>query len=263
MEKYFEIKKDNITIKCKSMYKNLNNINSVILSCHGFTGSKDNKTAALLGKILPEKYSNIMIISFDLPAHGNDESKPLSLANCNEYLETVIDYIKNKLKIDNIYAQGTSFGGYLLLKYINEHDNPFKMIALRCPAINIYNALTDRILTEDQIRLLKKGEDIELGNDKNIIINNNFVDDLKKNDINKKGLFNKYSNEIVVFHGNMDTLIDFEVVRNFCYMNHITFIPVIGADHGFNNDKSLMLFVKGLETFYNIDDISKEKNLKI
>lgn len=261
MEKYFDIKDKNKTIKCKIYYNNKENVDSVILSCHGFTGSKDNKTAKALADYVLEKYNNIAIMSFDLPGHGDDSIELLDLDICDEYFETVINYLKNKLGIRNIYSQGTSFGGYLTLKYISEHGNPFNKIALRCPAVNMYDALTDIILTDEEISLLESGKSIGLGDDKKINFNSYFVNQLRNNNILERD-YSNYSDDIIVFHGDNDTLIDFNVDRLFCSKNNIKFVPVRGADHGFNKIEDLEKCVRDMSDFYNIEFVDKKKNNK-
>ena len=46
MKKYFEINDNGLNVKCKLYCNNPQNIESVLLSCHGFGGNKDNKATA-------------------------------------------------------------------------------------------------------------------------------------------------------------------------------------------------------------------------
>ena len=92
MKKYFDIKKNNYDIKCRLCYTDIENINSIILSCHGFTGNKDNKTANMLADYMLKKYDDVAILSFDLPCHGDDTLQLLDLDICNDYFEAIIEY---------------------------------------------------------------------------------------------------------------------------------------------------------------------------
>ena len=232
MEKNFEIKKDDLCIKCRAYSYDFDYVDKVIISCHGFTGSKDNKTANALANELKEN-DGYMIISFDWPCHGDDNRKEVDLDVCNKYLKTVIDYVHNTLDIDEIYGQGTSFGGYLILKYISENGNPFEKITLRCPAVNMYDALVNIILNEEQLNTINNGGVVYCGNDRDTVITKKLVESLRENDILKRD-FSNYSDKIVTIHGNKDTLIDYNVDKDFSEKNGIEFITSEGTDHGFN-----------------------------
>ena len=46
----------------------------------------------------------------------------------------------------------------MLLKYLSEHDSsPFRRICLRCPAIVMYDVLTEKILTAEDLAGLAAG----------------------------------------------------------------------------------------------------------
>ena len=114
------------------------------------------------------KYKDTSLITFNLPCHGDDVKKKLSLTDCSSYIELVISYIKNKLCVDEIFSYATSFGGYLTLKYISEHGSPFKKVALRCPAVNMEEVIEKIIdMTADKEKL-RKGKDIAIGFDRKI-----------------------------------------------------------------------------------------------
>ena len=229
-EKYFQINVDKISIKCKIYYENLRNIKNVVLSVHGFGGNKDNNASKKLAEDLENKYEDIAVITFDWPCHGKDVRQKLSLEDCDNYLSIMLDYIKKEMGVDNIFLQGTSFGGYLVLKYITEHNNPFKKIVLRSPAINMAEVLTKKILTPTQLVELEKGKTVDAGFDKKIKITKEFIQELKDNDILKREFFD-YADDILILHGDEDELIDFSLDEQFCDNNVIEFIPIIGADH--------------------------------
>lgn len=232
MEKVFEINNGDLNIKCRAIASDLKKFDKVIISCHGFTGSKNNKTANALAKEI-EKYDGYMILSFDWPCHGDDKRDIVDLDVCNKYLKTVIDYVHNDLCINEIYGQGTSFGGYLILKYISENGNPFKKIALRCPAINMYDALTKIILSKEDLEIINSGGNVYRGEDRKTVITKELVDSFKENDILKRD-FSNYSDSIITIHGDNDQLIDYNVDKSFSEKNGIEFITSEGTDHGFN-----------------------------
>ncbi len=86
----------------------------------------------------------------------------------------MIDYAKTSLNAKNLYAYGTSFGGYLTLKYLAEKGNPFRKIALRAPAVQIYHSLMNR-LSEEERQKLAKGREILWGFDRQMKISQAFL----------------------------------------------------------------------------------------
>ncbi len=225
IEKKFEVNSNKNNIKCKIYENNLRNINHIILSIHGFGGNKDNSVTRKLAEDLIERYDDVAVISFDLPCHGNDVKQKIDLNDCDNYLDIMVNYIHEKENVNDIYVQATSFGGYLVLKYISEHNNPFTKIALRCPAINMYNLMLERILTKEQLLELAKRKDVECGKDRKIKITDNFLLQLKENNILKRDYIDQ-SESILIMHGTKDELIDFEIDRKFCDDNIIEFIPI-------------------------------------
>lgn len=93
MEKYFEINNNGISIKCKIYCNDIRNVKDVVISCHGFGGSKENMASKKLAKKLMEIQNDIAVIVFDWPCHGKDVRQKIYLSDCNNYLNTLIDFI--------------------------------------------------------------------------------------------------------------------------------------------------------------------------
>lgn len=237
-EKYFDINYDTYSIKCKMYYCELSKVNDVILACHGFGGSKDSNSINKLAEEILYSEKSSIIISFDWPCHGEDYRKKLSLRDCNEYLKLVLNYIIHKYNPNNIIGNATSFGGYLILKYIYEHDNPFTKIVLRCPAVNMYETLLNKIMSEENRVDIKKNKNVEVGFERKIKIDNTFLNELSLNDIFELDYL-QYGNKILIIHGTSDELIPIEVVETFANKNSINFISIDGADHQFNDPAKL------------------------
>ncbi len=180
MEKYFDINEDKINIKCKMYCNDIKNINRILISCHGFGGSKENNASKKLSEEILNKYDDIAILTFDWPCHGTDVRKKISLVDCDIYYKKVIEYAKKRFNTDEIYLNATSFGGYLSLKYIHEHGSPFKRIILRCPAVTMLNVLNNNILTDENKELLSKNKNIEFRFDRKFIITKDFLNELEK-----------------------------------------------------------------------------------
>ena len=248
MEKYFEINENNLSIKCKLYYNDLNNINDVIISCHGFGGSKENNATKKLAENILDKYDDMAVLAFDWPCHGKDVRQKLSLIDCNNYLNKVVDYTLNKYARD-LYLNATSFGGYLTLKYILENENPFKKIVLRCPAVNMYEILNNNILTDEDRYNLLKGKSVLSGFERKIRITPELIEELQNYDITKWN-YNDYAKDILIVHGTNDQLVPIDKVREFAKVNEIDFIDVEGADHMFTNRAKMHEFVLYASEFF-------------
>ena len=206
MEKYFEINNNGISIKCKIYCNDIRNVKDVVISCHGFGGSKENMASKKLAKKLMEIQNDIAVIVFDWPCHGKDVRQKLHLSDCNNYMHTLIDFIYSNFSINNLYANATSFGGYLLLKYIKENGN--------------------------------RGKDVVAGFERKIRITPELINDLNTNDITKWD-YSDIAKDILIIHGTVDETVPINAVEDFANANSIDFISIEGADHMFKNSAKM------------------------
>ncbi|QLB14526.1 hypothetical protein A6B39_03190 [Mannheimia granulomatis] len=236
MEKLFDINEQGFSVRCKLFYeKDLDAIDNVVVILHGFGSSKELKSNTKFGERLTSKYKGYAAIAFDFPCHGADARKKLSVAECQAYLQLVIDYVHNTLNVQNIYAYGTSFGGYLTLKYIAENGNPFRKIVLRSPAVQIYYSLMNR-MSEEERQKLAKGKEILWGFDRQMKISKAFFNELEAGNIFQNDYLDVADN-ILILHGTEDEMVPLSVSQQFAENNVIELLPVEGADHAFSNPK--------------------------
>lgn len=238
MEKYFDINEGGYSIRCKIYAKDIHDTDRVVIFCHGFGGHKDTKAAATFAERMNSKYKSTALVIFDWPAHGKDALKHLTLEACDEYLTLVIDYVKREFKASKIYAEGTSFGGYLLLKYLIDHGNPFEKIVLRCPVIEMYSTMMGRIIDEENLIKLNKGKEILVGFDRKVKIDKDFLEALHNNDMSQYEFFD-YADDILIVHGTKDEVVSYDVSSTFAENNVIDFVSVAGADHRFTDPKKM------------------------
>ena len=238
MEKYFSINEDKLSIRCKIYTNDLSGIRRIILFGHGFGGHKDNKAAMHFAERVLQKNKGAAIITFDWPCHGSDARKTLTLEDCDRYLGIVLAYIRDTFRPERLDAYATSFGGYLFLKYISEHGNPFEKVALRCPAINMAESLTTKILSAEETEKLLRGKKVLAGFDRKVEISRDYLVSLQENDIAKRD-FLEESESILIVQGTADEIISPEAVNDFADENLIEYIPVEGADHRFIDPKKM------------------------
>ncbi|SFA89520.1 hypothetical protein SAMN05216249_104146 [Acetitomaculum ruminis DSM 5522] len=249
MEKYFDINEKGFSVRCKMFYaKDLKDVEYIVIATHGFGGSKENKTIEKFAQKLYSKHKNYGVLSFDWPCHGADARKKLLLEECMEYLSFVIAYSKEKLNAKDLYIYSVSFGAYLTLKYIVEINNPFKKIALRCPALKMYDTMIKGISKEDMLKLSKKKE-VLAGHDRKMKIDQEFLEGLKNSDVMKYDYMD-YADDIILIHGTKDEMVNIEDSRKFSQNNVIEMLEVENADHRFSDPKTMDIAIHTIVEFF-------------
>ena len=248
-EKYFNINGSGVSIRAKMYYNDIKKLKRAVIFCHGFSGCKDNKAAERLAKRLLTKHGDMALFAFDLPCHGDDVKKTLALADCSLYVKTVIGYVQSKYRPRAIFGNGTSFGGYLLLKHIIENGDPFEKIALRCPAIPMYDVLSKVIMSEADSKALAHNKPVEVGFDRKIKVTSKLLDELRANDIRSRD-YTPFADKILIIHGTADEIVPFEEVRSFAEKNGISFIPVENADHRFIDPNKMEVVIKSFYEWF-------------
>ena len=249
MHRYFEINEGGHNIRCKLYCQDPKSIRRMVLFCHGFGGHKDNGAAEKFAERMLTKHKGTAMVTFNWPSHGDDVKKKLSLADCDTYLTLVIDHLGQKYQPESLNCYATSFGGYLTLKYISEHGNPFRRIALRCPAVNMYDVLTGSIMASGDLEKLRKGKDVLVGFDRKILVGLPFLEELQANDIRQRD-FLDYAEDILILHGTADEIVPFDAAYAFAEDKLIEFTPVEGADHRFRDPKKMEQAIKQILEFY-------------
>ena len=252
MEKRFDINKDGYSIRCRLICSNhqktARTFSHIVLVTHGFGSSKDTAGTQHFGEHLAAKYSDYAALAFDWPCHGEDARKKLTVEESMTYLDLVIQYAREELQAETLYIYSTSFGGYVTLRYLIEKGNPFKKIALRCPAINMYQTMCDFIPEADKSKL-RKGKEIQVGFDRKMKIDQHFLDSLRDFDILKQEYFD-YADDMIVIHGTKDEMVPFEISEQVAENNVIEFIPVEGANHPFQNPNHMALAIHKIIEFF-------------
>ena len=251
LAKYFDINEHGCSIRCKLYCADVRAVRRVIVFCHGFGGHKDNKAAETFAARAVTKRKGTAVIAFDWPCHGQDARKNLLLEDCDTYLTTVIQYARARFGTDELYAYGTSFGGYLLLKYLAEHGNPFCKVALRCPAIDMLGTLLDAVATNEDKTNLANGKPALVGFDRKVRIGPQFVEALRETDIRATAFFD-FADDILIVHGTADEVVPFGDSEQFADDNVIELVPVEGADHRFRDPKKMDFAVARIIEFYGL-----------
>lgn len=249
MEKYFTINESGCSIRCKLYYNDMKNIGRVVVCGHGFGGHKDNKAVEKFSEFVLKKYKDVAVVTYDEPGHGDDARKKLTLKDCETYIGVVTAYAERRFGVDRLYGYANSFGGYQFLKYIKENGSPFYKTALRCPAVNMYKIMTDRITSPDELKALANNRPIDVGFDRLVRITNSFLDELKENDITAYD-YTEVSDSILIIQGTKDEIVSYDAVKEFSEKNGIRFVPVEDADHRFIDPKKMDAAIKSIIEFF-------------
>ena len=222
----------------------------ILLFCHGFAGHRDNAMAQKLAGRILEKHDDAALLIFNWPGHGDDAHAGISLADCDAYLRIVLDYIQNTLCPEILDVSATSFGGYLVLKYISDHGvNPFRRICLRCPAVVMYRTLTETILTAGELQTLRAGGQVPSGFDRKTMLSRAFLDSLRDNDITIRD-FRPFAGSMCIAQGTKDELVPYEAVQSFANRNGIRLVTVEEADHRFTDPAKMDLVLRTFLQFF-------------
>ena len=247
--KYFDINEQGCSIRCKLYCADAANVRRAVLYCHGFGSYKDTSSAEMFADRIVSKWKGTAVIAFDWPCHGADARKNLLLEDCEMYLTLVCAYARQRFGISDLYAYGTSFGGYLLLKYLSEQGNPFERVALRCPAVTMYDTITSTIIGADELHKIESGKTVLVGFERKVKVSRDFLEGLKRADIREREFFD-YADDILIVHGTADELVSFEASRAFAEGNVIEFVAIEGADHRFHDPKKMSAAIACIIDFF-------------
>jgi len=250
MEKLYPINREGCSLHCK-LYTDDPAPKRIVVYGHGFGGHRDNKAGERFARHILEKNKGVGLLAFNWPCHGDDVHKTLRLDDCDRYLRLVLEDLQERFAPEAVYGHATSFGGYLFLKYISDHGNPFRRAAFRCPAVNMLQVLTGIIADLDVLARIEKGKPEPVGFDRKILVDQSLLDELRAADITRRD-FLPYADDLLILHGTADEVVPFGAVKAFAEENVIEFEAVDGADHRFQNPRHMDAAVARTAAFFDM-----------
>ena len=113
----------------------------------------------------------------------------------------------------------------------------------------MYDILTKKVLSEDDLHLINKGKTVQVGFNRKIKVDKELLEELYKNDVRKLDFVDE-SEKILITQGTNDELVPYDEVRDFADNNIIEFRTVEGADHLFSNPAKMRKYIDYVEELY-------------
>ena len=220
-----------------NLIKNFNDneadkLKTIIIAVHGFSSSKNSFINRKLAPIL--KDNNIGLVCFDLPGHGDRKTELLTVDACLKSIKEVEDNVR-KIYHGPISLTGKSFGGFLLLRYLENNSNLYLKTILMAPAL-------------EQVKIWKYNEDEEgsklimsLEEGKNFVRDGMEVDVSVLNDFFKFDIFNHLNieNDVKLVYGTQDITVSNDNIIKLSQIKNWDIYAVDGADHFYRRDEDV------------------------
>ena len=135
----------NFNYKSISMLSILDDsVDKILIYTHGFLADKK---WLYRYKDLFYKY-HIGLVAYDLPCHGEDNNTYFTIDKCVDYLNEVINYVKNTYNKD-IYLLGSSFGTFVILNRLLSKESDIKYVFFNSPATDLSESLDRKLGLEE------------------------------------------------------------------------------------------------------------------
>ena len=247
----YTVSRNGYNVSCKLYCLDRKAVPGVVLFGHGFGGHKDNRAAARFAERALDKLG-LCTVTFNWPCHGDDVRRRLRLEDCDGYLTAVIEDLGERYHGPRLYAYATSFGAFLFLKYMLDHGSPFRRVALRCPAVDLYTVQTERILTKEDLPALQRGKEVLAGFDRKVRLDREYLAEIQAVDLVHAD-FTAFMDDVLILHGVRDEIVPFDTVRRFADDQLMEFVPVEQADHRFSDPRAMDEAIKAILNFFGGD----------
>lgn len=98
----------------------------------------------------------------------------------------------------------------------------------------MFDVLTRTIMKNNEPDIVMRGKNVEVGFDRIVIVTSSLLNELNECDICHRDYMN-WAEGILILHGTLDEVVPFGADKIFAEDIVIDIIPVLGADHGFQN----------------------------
>ena len=199
-------------------------LKTIVIAVHGFSSSKNSYVIDKIAPIL--KKEKIGILCFDLPGHGSRNEELLNVPACLNSISEIENKVR-KIYKGKISFTGSSFGGFLLLRYLQNNNREYGKVILRAPALEQYYFSKYDTL-ENWCELI---ESLESG--KNYFRGNMEIDVSVLNDYFKFDIFNnlEIKQDVKIIYGSKDITVSNENILKMAKMKNWDLFRLEEADH--------------------------------
>ena len=175
---------------------------AALIVCHGFSGTKEGGGKAIsMAKYF--SFHNITTLLFDFSGNGESDGKfeDITLSGQIQDLNVAINFIKD-LGFNKIFVMGRSFGGTTAICYTGYHKPDF------VKGVICVNSVARPYELFSKVKTKRDGDKVILmADEKQVIIKNDFFEDLKKWDV--WSLAKKISPiPLLIIQGDRDEVVD-------------------------------------------------------
>ncbi len=234
MEKRFVIQRDEYEIPCRLEVPEFGEVNRLIISVHGFCGSKDEAIQTSLGEEMA--LFSYATMRFDFPAHGENPmtDRELTLENCTRTLLAVAEWTQAEYPDVQKCMFATGFGAFVTvvaLEDLTEILGSVRLV-LQTPSFRMAETLLSmKNITEETLR--KQGR-VTVGRvaDRKIEVPYSFYEELRGTMV-----YTDYEMPMLLIVGECDEVLNVEDVEHFRRINEQTkLVSIPGADHQFRTE---------------------------
>ena len=234
MEKRFVIRRAQYEIPCRLEVPEFGEVSRLVISVHGFCGSKEDGVQTSLGEEMA--LFGYATLRFDFPAHGENPmtDRELTLENCTNTLLAVADWAREEYPDVPKCMFATGFGAFVTAQALEELTAVLGSVrlVLQTPSFRMANALLNmKNISEETLR--KQGR-VTVGRvtDRKIEVPYSFYEELRGTMV-----YMDYEMPMLLIVGECDEVLNVEDVAHFRRINEESkLVSIPGADHQFRTE---------------------------
>lgn len=234
MEKRFVLRGEQFEIPCRLELPEFGDVSRLVISVHGFCGSKEDQVQTSLGEEMA--LFGYGTVRFDFPAHGENPmtDQELTLENCSRTLQAVARWAQEEYPQVQKCIFATGFGAFVTvvtLEELNEILGSVRLV-LQTPSFRMADTLLSMLkITAEELR--NQGR-VPIGRitGRTIDVPYCFYEELRGSMV-----YTDYEMPMLLIVGECDEVLNVEDVGHFRRINEQTkLVSIPGADHQFRTE---------------------------
>lgn len=234
MEKRFTLRKHGYHIPCRLELPDYSDAARLVLSVHGFCGSKEDPVQSALAEEM--SLFGYATVRFDFPAHGDNlmTDRDLTLDNCVTTLLTVAQWAQETFPEATKCMFATGFGAFITVQALEKLCKTLGHIRLVLQTPDFQMAKTLLRMRRITAAELQQAGSMTIGRpgDRLIQVSYRFYEEL-----HKTVSFVDCEMPMLLIRGECDEFLDAQDVSHFRRLNEqARLVEIPGADHQFSTE---------------------------